>query len=208
MAAHADLVERLRARLREPLPGLAAQLTMGPPHRGAPEQWTEAQENGRPAAVLVLLYPLEDTTALVLTQRHADLKDHSGQIAFPGGRIEPGETPVEAALREGWEEVGVNPAAPDVLGTLTDLYIPPSDFTVTPVVAAIGERPVFRPQAEEVDVIIEVPLPALLDPAGRTSAVWTIRGQEIEIPYFAFGGFEIWGATAMILAEFLVLLGE
>ena len=208
MPAHADLVGTLRARLREPLPGLAAQLTMGPPHRGAPEQWTEAQENGRPAAVLVLLYPFEGTTALVLTQRHADLKDHSGQIAFPGGRIEPGETPVEAALREGWEEVGVNPAAPDVLGTLTDLYIPPSDFTVTPVVAAIGERPVFRPQEEEVDVIIEVPLPGLLDPASRTSAVWTIRGEEIEVPYFAFGEFEIWGATAMMLAELLALLGE
>lgn len=206
--AHADLVETLRARLREPLPGLAAQLTMGPPQRGAPEQWTEAQENGRPAAVLVLLYPFEYTTALVLTQRHADLKDHSGQIAFPGGRIEHGETPVEAALREGWEEVGVDPDAADVLGTLTDLYIPPSDFTVTPVVAAIYERPVFRPQEEEVDVIIEVPLPALLDPASRTTALWTLRGQEIEIPYFAFGQFEIWGATAMILAEFLALLGE
>lgn len=203
---HADLVEALRARLREPLPGLAAQLSMGPPQRGAPEQWTEAQQNGRRAAVLALLYPFEQTTALVLTQRHADLKDHSGQIAFPGGRIEPGETAVEAALREGWEEVGVDPAEPDVLGTLTDLYIPPSDFTVTPVVAAIHERPVFRPQEEEVDVIIEVPLPALLDPASRTSAVWTIRGREIEIPYFAFGEFEIWGATAMMLAELLALL--
>ena len=208
LPAPADLVENLRARLRGPLPGLAAQLTMGPPQRGLPEQWTEAQENARRAAVLVLLYPFEEMTALVLTQRHPDLKDHSGQIAFPGGSIDPGETPVEAALREGWEEVGIDPAAADVLGTLTDLYIPPSDFTVTPVVAAISERPVFRPQEEEVDVIIEVPLPALLDPAARTSAVWTIREQEIEIPYFAFGEFEIWGATAMILAEFLALLEE
>lgn len=204
--AHADLVEMLRARLREPLPGLAAQLTMGPPQRGAPEQWTEAQETGRPAAVLALLYPFERTTALVLTQRHPDLKDHSGQIAFPGGRIERGETPVQAALREGWEEVGVPPAALDVLGTLTALYIPPSDFTVTPVVAAIHERPVFRPQEEEVDVIIEVPLPVLLSPSARASAVWAIQGQEIEIPYFAFDGHEIWGATAMILAELLALL--
>jgi 8-oxo-dGTP pyrophosphatase MutT (NUDIX family) len=201
-----DLAEALRARLQDPLPGLDAQLTMSPPQRGAPEQWDEAQRRARRAAVLALLYPYDGTTALVLTQRHEDLKAHSGQISFPGGRIEPGETPVEAALREGWEEVGVGPAGVDVLGTLTDLYIPPSDFAVTPVVAAFPERPVFRPQEEEVDVIIEVPLPALLDPAARTSAVWTLGGTEVEIPYFAFGEFEIWGATAMMLAELVAVL--
>ena len=179
---------------------------MCPPQRGAPEQWDEAQQNARRAAVLVLLYPFEETTALVLTQRHADLRDHSGQIAFPGGSIDGDETPVQAALREGWEEVGVDPAAPDVLGTLTDLYIPPSDFTVTPVVAAIGDRPVFRPQVEEVDTIIEVPLPALLDAGSRASAVWMFGDREIDIPYFAFEGFEIWGATAMMLAELVALI--
>ena len=179
---------------------------MGPPQRGAPEQWDEAQQNARRAAILALLYPFGETTALVLTQRHADLRDHSGQIAFPGGSIDGDETPVQAALREGWEEVGIDPSAPDVLGTLTDLYIPPSDFTVTPVVAAIDTRPVFRPQEEEVDTIIEVPLPALLDAANRTSAVWAFGEREIEIPYFDFEGFEIWGATAMILAEMLAVI--
>ncbi len=203
---HAELVEVLRERLAGPLPGLDAQLTMGPPQRGAPEQWDEAQQNARRAAVLALLYPMDGTTAVVLTQRNADLKAHSGQISFPGGSIDEGETPIEAALREGWEEIGVDPEEPDVLGVMTDLYIPPSDFTVTPIVAAISERPVFRPQEEEVDVIIEVPLPALLDPASRTSGLWTIRGREIEIPYFAFGDFRIWGATAMMLAELLVLI--
>ncbi|MEM1042559.1 MAG: CoA pyrophosphatase [Bacteroidota bacterium] len=208
LPAHTAFAERLRARLAGPLPGLAAQLTMGPPQRGAPEQWDEAQQNGRRASVLVLLYPYEDTTALVLTQRNADLRAHSGQISFPGGSIEPGETPAEAALREGWEEVGIDRSAADVLGTMTDLYIPPSDFTVTPVIASLDERPVFRPQEEEVDVIIEVPLPALLGPASRQSGLWTIRGREIEIPYFAFGEFEIWGATAMMLAELLAVVED
>ena len=203
---HPAFVEQVRERLRSPLPGLAAQLTMGPPQRGAPEQWTEAQQNARRAAVLALLYPFRDTTALVLTQRHADLRDHSGQIAFPGGSIDGDETPVEAALREGWEEVGVDPDAPDVLGTLTDLYIPPSDFTVTPIVAALDERPVFRPQEEEVDTIIEVPLPVLLNADNRTSAVWTFGAREIEIPYFVFADYEIWGATAMMLAELVALI--
>lgn len=203
---HGELVERVRDTLRGPLPGLEAQLTMGPPQRGAPEQWYEAQQQARRAAVLALLYPLDGTTALVLTQRHADLREHGGQIAFPGGSIDGDETAVQAALREGWEEVGVDPAAPDVLGTLTDLYIPPSDFTVTPVVAALDERPVFWPQEEEVDTIIEVPLPALLDPSIRESAVWTFGERAIEIPYFAFAGYEIWGATAMMLAELLALV--
>lgn len=202
---HDELAEALRERLGGPLPGLEAQLTMGPPQRGAPEQWHEHQKLGRRAAVLVLLYPFDDTTALVLTQRHADLRDHSGQIAFPGGSLDVGETAIEAALREGWEEVGVDPEQPDVLGVMTDLYIPPSDFTVTPVIASIDERPVFRPQEEEVDVIIEVPLPALLDPVSRQSGLWKFGQREIEIPYFAFGEFEIWGATAMMLAELLAL---
>lgn len=208
MDPHTSFAEHVRERLRGPLPGLEAQLTMGPPQRGAPEQWHEHQRQGRRAATLVLLYPFEDTTALVLTQRHADLRDHSGQIAFPGGSLDGDETAVQAALREGWEEVGVDPAAPDVLGTLTDLYIPPSDFTVTPVVAVIEERPVFQPQEEEVDAIIEVPVPVLLDEESRASAVWTFGEREIEIPYFAYDGHEIWGATAMMLAEFVALVGR
>ncbi|NNF57528.1 MAG: CoA pyrophosphatase [Rhodothermaceae bacterium] len=203
---HSELVETLRERLAGPLPGLEAQLTMCPPQRGDAGQWDEAQQRARRAAVLALLYPFDGTTAVVLTQRHADLRAHSGQISFPGGSIDGDETPTEAALREGWEEVGVSPDQPNVLGTMTDLYIPPSDFTVTPIVAAINERPVFRPQEEEVDVIIEVPLPALLDPASRTSGLWTIGRREIEIPYFAFGEFEIWGATAMMLAELLAVI--
>ena len=206
MRPHPQLVEALRERLRAPLPGLAAQLTMCPPQRGAAEQWDEAQQHARRAAVLVLLYPLDGTTGLVLTQRHADLRAHSGQISFPGGSIEEGETAVEAALREGWEEVGVDPAAPDVLGVLTDLYIPPSDFTVTPVIASLNTRPVFQPQEEEVDLIIDVPLPALLDAGSRAVGQWTIRGRDLDIPYFAFGDFRIWGATAMMLAELLAVI--
>ncbi len=205
---HAVLVETVRARLARPLPGLEAQLTMSPPQRGEASQWSEAQQRARRAAVLALLYPLDGTTGLVLTQRHADLRAHSGQISFPGGRIEPRETPVEAALREAWEEVGVAPDAPDVLGVLTDLYIPPSDFTVTPVIASLDGRPFFRPQEDEVDLIIEVPLPALLDPASRKTGSWAVQGHPLAIPYFAFADFEIWGATAMMLAELLAVVDD
>lgn len=210
MAAPTDfaaLVERLRARLAGPLPGLAAQLAMAPPTRGDPARWVEAMARARRAAVLLLLYPLDGTPAFVLTLRHAGLKVHAGQVALPGGRVDPGESPVEAALREGWEEVGVPRDTPQVLGTLTDLYIPPSDFTVTPVVASAPHRPPFRARAEEVEALIEVPLPALLDPASRRRATWQLHGADVEVPYFDLAGHTVWGATAMILAELAVLAG-
>lgn len=203
---HGELIGGLRARLATPLPGLAAQLSMAPEQRGDPEQWNEAMRRARRAAVLVLLYPLEGATGFVLTLRQKALKAHSGQVSLPGGRIDPGETPTQAALREGWEEVGVPPDAPDVLGALTDLYIPPSDFTVTPIVAALPERPDFRHQRAEVAVVIEVPLPLLLDADLRTEAVWSLHGRNVRVPYFELEGYEVWGATAMMLAEFAAVV--
>jgi 8-oxo-dGTP pyrophosphatase MutT (NUDIX family) len=207
---HDDLIGGLRARLAEPLPGLPAQLAMSPEQRGAPEQWEEAARRARRAAVLTLLYPLAETgeSGLVLTLRQRALKAHSGQVSLPGGRIDPGETPVGAALREGWEEVGVPPEAPQILGPLTDLYIPPSDYTVTPVLAALPERPAFRRQHAEVAALIEVPVAALLDPALRREATWRLGGADVRVPFFALGGYEVWGATAMMLAELAALLEE
>lgn len=205
---HDVLVARLRERLGLPLPGLTAQLTMSPEMRGDPAQWEEAAARARRAAVLVLLYPLEGETGLILTLRHHALKAHSGQVSLPGGGLDAGETPLEAALREGWEEVGVPAEAPEVLGILTDLYIPPSDFTVTPVVAALEERPPFRHQPAEVAALIEVPLAMLLDPGVREQAVWRLRGADVQVPFFALNGYEVWGATAMMLAELAVVLEE
>jgi 8-oxo-dGTP pyrophosphatase MutT (NUDIX family) len=207
---HLALVERLPARLAGPLPGQAAHLHMAPLRREEdPAMLSVEGKDARLAATLVLLYPLDDgASALVLTARHPGLRDHSGQISLPGGRIEAGETPEEAALREGWEEVGVDPAAPRVLGRLSPLYIPPSGFAVTPVVAAMERRPPFTPHEAEVAALIEVPLVRLLDPATRRLAERLVRGGTFEVPHFALGEYEVWGATAMMLAELIAVVRE
>jgi 8-oxo-dGTP pyrophosphatase MutT (NUDIX family) len=211
---HPALVERLAARLAEPLaeplPGQAAHLHMAPLRREEdPAMLSVEGKNARLAATLVLLYPLadDDTSALVLTARQPGLRDHSGQISLPGGRIEAGETPEEAALREGWEEVGVDPAAPRLLGRLSPLYIPPSGFAVTPVVAAMDGRPPFTPHEGEVAALIELPLEKLLDPATRRTAERLVRSGWFEVPHFALDGeHEVWGATAMMLAELVAIV--
>lgn len=204
------LVPALRARLAAPLPGHAAHAEMAPfPARSTVETLSVELNEGRPAATLVLLYPAADGEAgFVLTLRQPSLKAHSGQVSLPGGSLEAGETPEDAAHREAWEEVGVDPDAPDVLGRLTPIYIPPSRFSVWPVVAAVGERPSFVPQEAEVAALIEVRAAALLDPAVRKSSVRDAPLGRFDVPYFDLGGYEVWGATAMMLAEFAAVLAD
>ncbi len=120
--------------------------------------------------------------------------------------MDPGEDAIAAALREAQEELGVDPAGLTVLGRLSPLYIPPSDFCIYPVVAYAGERPVFVPSPHEVAEVLEVPLAHLLSPATRCEEVWDIRGTPVRVPYYAFGEHKVWGATAMVLCEFLALL--
>ena len=202
----ADLVPALRARLADPaaLPGHDAHAEMAPfPARSTVETLSTELNEGRPAATLVLLYPGEQAEArFVLTVRHGGLRDHAGQVSLPGGSLEPGETPEAAARREAWEEVGVDPDALDVLGGLTPLYIPPSRFSVWPVVAAVQSRPPFVAQEAEVAKILDVPLAHLLDRARRQRSERDAPLGRFEVPFFDLAGHEVWGATAMMLAEF------
>jgi len=158
------------------------------------------------AGVLVLLYPRDDSLFLVLTKRSERLRYHQAQISFPGGRQEPGEDLVQTALRETSEELGVRMDSLRLLGILTPLYIPPSDTCIHPVVASLTERPEFVPAPEEVEEVIEVPLAHLRDPLNLHEEVWTIRGIPIRVPFYLYKGNKIWGATAMVLAEFLEIL--
>ncbi|WP_420454935.1 NUDIX hydrolase [Rubrivirga sp.] len=198
------LAAALVARLRQPLPGHDAHAEMAPfPARAAVETLSTELNQGRPAATLVLLYPDADGYAhLVLTVRHAGLRDHAGQVSLPGGSLEPGETPEDAARREAFEEVGVAPDAVAVLGRLTPLYIPPSRFSVWPVVATTPGRPPFVAQETEVAAVVEVPVAELLDPTRRGRAMRDAPLGRFDVPFFDLGGLEVWGATAMMLAEF------
>ncbi len=178
-----------------------AQKKMVPRPRGTRSSGLAGQP--REGAVLVILYQLNSATHLVLTRRRDDLNSHAGQISFPGGRRENGESLIATAVREAQEELSVNPGNLNHLGRLACLYIPPSDYEVHPFVAWHDGRPLFIPQVGEVAEILEVPLSHLLDPATCREEVWEIRGFQVEVPYFLVGGHKVWGATAMMLSEFI-----
>jgi len=184
--------------------GPAAQSRMMPVSR---VRQRPADKPGPPrlGGVLLLLYEPDDELYLVLTRRRDNLGSHAGQVSLPGGRREESETLVATALRETHEEIGVPPSAVIILGHLSPLYILPSDYEVHPFVAWYqdGNQPIFIPESREVAEIIEVPLRYLLDPDTRREEPWQLYGQEIMVPYFAVGEHKVWGATAMMLSEFM-----
>lgn len=198
----------LRNALTRPLPGLPVQMGMSPGPRPGTERILDPHLDCRRAGVLLLLYPsdIEASLHLVLTRRSNSVESHRGQISFPGGSMDPGEDAIAAARREAQEELAVDPGSLIVLGQLSPLYIPPSDFCIYPVVAYVPTRPAFVPSPHEVAEVLEVPLAHLLSPATRCEEVWDIRGAPVRVPYYAFGQHKIWGATAMVLCEFLALL--
>lgn len=156
----------------------------------------------RQAAVLVPVYPADNGLTTILIRRAPDSGVHSGQIGFPGGALEPGDSsPVAAALREAYEEIGLLPAAVRVLGELAAVYIPPSGFVVTPVLGVLVERPVFHPNPTEVDALLELPLADLLDDARKREQEMILAGLRCRVPYYEVAGQVVWGATALMLAE-------
>jgi 8-oxo-dGTP pyrophosphatase MutT (NUDIX family) len=193
------------ARFAE-LPGPAAQSAMAPRPR---RFWVPGvlPAEARKAAGLALLYPRGDDTALLLTVRGAHLANHQGQVSLPGGAVEAGETVEEAALREAEEEVGLQRAAVAVRLRLTPLHIPVSGYVLHPVVATAASPPAVRPYADEVDRIVEVGLSDLAAGSALAVEVREREGGRTEVPYFDLGGAKLWGATAMVVAELLTLLG-
>lgn len=183
---------------------LAAHRSMVPMARNN-KRPSNLEGSARVGAVLLLLYCKQESLHIVLTRRRDDLNSHAGQISFPGGRREPQETLPQTALRETEEEIGVPPSTVTLLGTLTDIYIPPSDYEVHPFVGWYhnGKRPSFQPAVTEVAEILEVPLSHLLDPTTRKTGPWEFRGMKITVPYYDVDGHMVWGATAVMLSEFL-----
>jgi len=204
---HLDFIESLRRRLRQPLPGQAAQYRMA--HVGR-QYAPPAPEGAKQAAVLALFYPKSDDWHLVLIERAGHQEDrHRGQIGFPGGRYEPQDADqAQTALREAEEEVAAPADRVELLGRLTQLYIPVSNFLVHPYVGFLEFSPAFQPQAEEVASIIEVPFEHLRREStqGYTDLTvgkgLTLRG----VPFFDVHGHVVWGATAMMLNELLEAL--
>ncbi|HVZ22758.1 MAG TPA: CoA pyrophosphatase [Vicinamibacterales bacterium] len=201
-----NLPDLLRRRLAEPLPGLDAQLRMTP----YPRRWPEPDAVLRPAAALLLVYPRDDAWHVPLTVRGSGLRHHTGQVSLPGGRLDhPGEPVEAAALREANEEIGVAPADVEVLGRLTSVPIAVSGHLLHPVVGIAAARPAFSLHAHEVERLIELPIARLLAP---DAIAWEERvrtlppGGVMSVPYFEIDGARVWGATAMVLAEFAALV--
>jgi 8-oxo-dGTP pyrophosphatase MutT (NUDIX family) len=149
----------------------------------------------KPAAVLVPIVKRAEGPTVLLTQRHAGLAKHAGQIAFPGGRMDDGETAVDAALREAEEETGLARSFVSPLGFL-DGFLTVTQYLVTPVVALVEEGFSLSPQPSEVDDIFEVPLSFLMDPANRQTQSREWKGLTRHFYVYPFGQRYIWGATA------------
>lgn len=187
------------------LPGIDIQHRMAAVERLAELQETslKAQQPKR-AAVMMLIYPKNHQPHFVLIERMQSPGAHSGQIAFPGGRREPEDrNDQETAIRETFEEVGVSQQMQQVICSGTPVYIPPSNYLVSPYLAFAKAQPTFTPQPEEVQSIIEVPLADLLSQKYKgTATLSTSYMKEVEVPCYRLNKQVVWGATAMMLAEF------
>ena len=155
----------------------------------------------RQAGVLVLTYPEADGLHVILTQRTSTLRAHSGQISFPGGRRNPEDDSfTAAALRETCEELGICDGI-QIIGTLSNLYIPPSNFEVFPTVATLAERPEYYPNPDEVASVFTMPLHSLLNPQIKLTEDWDFNGTLRPITFYNVNGHKVWGATAFMLSE-------
>lgn len=206
-------IEKIRTCLTGELPGVTAHHIMAPYQR---KSATDIQIEGKDykrAATLMLLYPKKDQWYFALMLRPDYDGVHGGQVSFPGGKIEEGETPEQAAIRECEEEIGVDQKRIQLLGKLTDVYIPPSNILVNPYIGYIDYEPIFYPDAKEVEQVLEVPL----DDVFREDLVkqkkikvgrYSDKPFTIEVPYFEFCYETVWGATALMISEFKEMMRE
>lgn len=204
-----DFIDRLRIRLAGELPGEEAQYRMAPVARPRMNEALSKAAQQRQSAVLLYLFPQQDDWRIVLMKRPDYDGAHGGQVSIPGGRLEPGEDHSQAALREFEEETGISVNSRQLLGSLSKLFIPPSNFMVRPFVAFATDRPCFDPDPVEVEDIIELLIPTLMsDVTVKRGQVQQDNGVWLETPYFEVDGHRVWGATAMILSELKEILRD
>lgn len=201
-------IELIRKGLTKPLPGQLAQKSMSPLPIDSGRFDFNFSENPRKGAVLILIYPEADKAFFPLIKRSIYKGVHSGQVAFPGGKMEPEDKDLSfTAIREAWEEVGVLPKDVNVIGQISDLFVPASNFIVSPIIGYATIKPSFVPEIKEVDRIIETPVQQLIQFNTKKQKILEIGGRiKLDTPYFDIQNEVVWGATAMILGEFIQVL--
>ena len=174
---------------------------------GHPDLPSIGDEHGPNSAVLCAVWDEDGEARVLLTRRTAWLRSHSGQVAFPGGRVEPGETLVEAALRESQEEVGLDPSGVEVIGQLSRMHTISSGAGIYPFVGVVGGgRPALEANPDEVDRVFDVAVGELMADGVFHEEIWGIADTERPIYFFEVDNETVWGATARMLYELLLLL--
>ena len=197
---------RLKTEIFKGLPGTDVQWELASSDRMVRDFPRIPQADSAEAAVLILLYHSDGKIKTVFIQRPRYDGVHGGQISFPGGKRERADNSLEnTALREAAEETGIDPGRVRIIGSLTPLYIPVSNIIVTPYVGWHDGLPAWKPETSEVSFIIEADISPFLDYSIIRNRPFDIRGEMIDIKYFDYEGNVIWGATAMILHELLVI---
>ena len=196
--------DELQAALNETLPGYTAQKRMAPSGRSI----LPPGNPGRKAAVAIVIYKDQNQNKkIVLIKRPVYSGPHSGQIAFPGGKMDPEDSDlVGTAIRECYEEIGIQLTASNYIGPLSQLHISVSSFLVHPYIFLLDLFPVFKPNEKEVIYLIHVALTDLLDEGLVKETLMGIRNEEIVVPYYDIQNEIVWGATAIMLAEFIAIL--
>jgi 8-oxo-dGTP pyrophosphatase MutT (NUDIX family) len=199
----------LANRLKTPLPGPLAHEPLRATSIGRIKPKFEHQAPPKPGSVLILLYEEEGRVLFPLTKRPDYLGTHGGQISLPGGKAEPGEGILDTALREAEEEIGVVANQIEILGTLSEFFVIPSNFMVTPVVGYLKGSPRFNPDPKEVVKILLGSLDELVrDDAVHTKEIVAAKMFPLLAPHFEIEGEVVWGATAMILNELRLVVRE
>lgn len=208
MHKNRGFISFLGQRLLKQLPGLTKQLEMAPVIGNVPFRDIKTPATANRSAVLIILQQIGNSYELLFTLRNKNMYSHAGQISFPGGRCDTYETPEQTALREASEEVGLFAEDVKILGLLTELYVPPSNNVITPVLAlALKPLEVYIASPEEVEEIFSVDIHSFTD-ENLVRELWDFDGHEIEVPYWKVHNTPLWGATSMILKELTALWEE
>lgn len=204
--------ENLIQKLSQPLPGKKSHVKMATKARVEEfERLNGNIQNAKKSAVMMLFFHDDNKLKVILIRRSFYVGIHAGQIAFPGGRFEEEDIDVRnTALREIEEEIGIDKDKIEVIGRLSDIYVPPSNFLISVFVGYLAEKPAFKPDEREVAEVIEVDMDSFFEPEviRKKEFVVPSNNYSVKAPYYNVPKAEIWGASAMVMTELLDLLTD